>query len=490
MKKLWIAACYACCLHATAAFRPVGSTTLGQDPQTVNRLNGESFQQDPLVTLNGMLWDAILAIQYSSDLGYQYAVFWTADATNASIRHASVSRRDLRMSSLWETFTLSDYNQSDDDGHDVISLGISQGDGTLHIGFDQHDNDLRYRISKSGVATNPSVIEWTADIFGPTLDYLPGLEFLDKSVYFINITYPRFLNIPSNARPSGSDLLLELRVGRSGLGDDWLYTYTPNRGWNQVGRYLEGVNNNAYINGLDFDSHGLLHTTWTYRDYVNDTGQDVAVEAGPNGPENNHDMDYAFSHDLGTIWLNNWGQQIANTTAEEPVVPISAGITIFSIPKYGGILNQEAQTIDNEGRIHVLNRENTTGVERWYHYWRSTTAAWIRTPLPPSSELYSVNNITGTPTVIGKRGKLVVPPSGPSSGMLFAILPSNAPNSSALSVLASTAAGHFRDWLVLWEVPSGCVAEPLFDRTRLREDGVLSLYLVNGTEVQVADFEF
>ena len=24
----------------------------------------------------------------------------------------------------------------------------------------------------------------------------------------------------------------------------------------------------------------------TYRDFVNDTGQDVAVEAGPNGPEN------------------------------------------------------------------------------------------------------------------------------------------------------------------------------------------------------------
>ena len=24
----------------------------------------------------------------------------------------------------------------------------------------------------------------------------------------------------------------------------------------------------------------------TYRDYVNDVGQDVAVQAGPNGPEN------------------------------------------------------------------------------------------------------------------------------------------------------------------------------------------------------------
>lgn len=87
---------------------------------------------------------------------------------------------------------------------------------------------------------------------------------------------------------------------------------------------------------------------------MNDTGQDVAVEAGPNGPENvrvvsflslesdqcqfssqNHDMDYAFSRDLGATWLNNWNQEIANMAAQEPIVPVSAGITIFSIPKYG-----------------------------------------------------------------------------------------------------------------------------------------------------------
>lgn len=49
----------------------------------------------------------------------------------------------------------------------------------------------------------------------------------------------------------------------------------------------------------------------------------------------NHDMDYAFSRDLGVTWLNNWNQQIANTHAQEPIVPVSAGITIFSIPKYG-----------------------------------------------------------------------------------------------------------------------------------------------------------
>lgn len=38
---------------AVEGFRFLGSSTLGQDPQTVNRLNGESFQQDALVTFNG-----------------------------------------------------------------------------------------------------------------------------------------------------------------------------------------------------------------------------------------------------------------------------------------------------------------------------------------------------------------------------------------------------------------------------------------------------
>ncbi|KAI5121544.1 hypothetical protein M0805_002603 [Coniferiporia weirii] len=459
----------------------LGSSVLGLDPQTVNRLNGESFQQDPLVTFNG----------------FQYAAFYDASTSaNASVRYVSVARRDLSQSTssnaTWEKLTLTDYNQTDDDGHDIISLGISHTDGTLHLGFDQHDNNLNYRISKPGVATNPQNTTWSADIFGGVTDYLPGLEDLDKSIYFINITYPRFLSLSAAAKAasqSTADLLLELRVGRSGLGDDWLYAYTPNVGWSQIGRYLEGVNNNAYINGLDFDPQGALHVSWTYRDYVNDTGQDVAVEAGPNGPENNHDMDYALSYDLGKTWHNNWNQTIGNTTAQWPIVPAAAGITVFGIPKYGGILNQEAQTVDNQGRIHVLNRENTTGVEQWYHYWRSTTTYWTRVPFPLN--LPSSNNVTGTPTVIGKRGKILARGSA-----LLAVLPSNAANSTAFSILASTAQGHFEDWTVVWEASEGCVAEPLFDRYRLVTtsdggdgDGVLSLFLVNGTNVEVLDLD-
>jgi hypothetical protein len=216
----------------------------------------------------------------------------------------------------------------------------------LHLGFDQHDNALRFRSSRTGVATNPSSVKWTSELFGPTLDYLSGpAATLSKDPHFINVTYPRFIPVPKGS-PNKADLLFELRVGRSGLGDDWLYEYTPNVGWSLIGKYLEGVNSelyftlvpfslfhkypidNAYINGLDFAPDGNLHATWTYRDYINDTGKNVAVQAGPNGPENNHDLNYAYSADLGKTWQNNWGQKIAHLDAEESILPSSAGIVV------------------------------------------------------------------------------------------------------------------------------------------------------------------
>ena len=96
--------------------------------------------------------------------------------------------------------------------------------------------------------------------------------------------------------------------------------------------------------------------------------------------------------------------------------------------------------------------------------------------------------------MIGKRGKIVAiaPPQSLDHAVLL-VLPSNAENSSALSILRSTAAGHFRDWETVWEAPDGCGWEPLFDRYRLDEgsggDGVLSLFLVNGTAIQVVDID-
>ncbi|EEB97373.1 hypothetical protein MPER_03322 [Moniliophthora perniciosa FA553] len=85
---------------------------------------------------------------------------------------------------------------------------------------------------------------------------------------------------------------------------------------------------------------------------------------------------------------------------------------------------------------------------------------WNRRTLPLSLAEQSVNNITKTPTVIGKRGKLVAPPN---NGMLLALLPNNAVNSTGLSILGSTETDDFTDWRVMWEVEEGNRWEVLFD---------------------------
>ena len=134
----------------------------------------------------------------------------------------------------------------------------------------------------------------------------------------------------------------------------------------------------------------------------------------------------------------------------------------------------------------------------WYHYWRSTAGYWTRAPFPMPSSLPGSHNVTGTPTPLGKRGKLVaVPPASSNKSSarrnettLLALLPSNSPESSALSILQSSSKGQFRDWSVAWE-GEGCGWEPLFDREWFEEsDGtVLSVFLVNGTQLEVVDFD-
>lgn len=132
------------------------STSLGRDPPTTNHLNGESFQQDPLVTFNS----------------YQYAAYYTPtnlSPTSTTPRVVTVARRSISNASEWEIAYLDDYQQTTDDGHNVISMGISANDGTIHLSFDHHDVDLHYRASQAGVATNPETVEWSASLFNSTV---------------------------------------------------------------------------------------------------------------------------------------------------------------------------------------------------------------------------------------------------------------------------------------------------------------------------------
>jgi hypothetical protein len=107
-------------------------------------LNGESFQQDGIVSYGG----------------YQYAAFWNTS------RHVVLARRTLP-TGTWSTLELADYTNTADDAHNTISLGICPGDGSLHLSFDHHGNDLHYRTSVAGLVTNPATATWAASSFSP-----------------------------------------------------------------------------------------------------------------------------------------------------------------------------------------------------------------------------------------------------------------------------------------------------------------------------------
>lgn len=186
------------------------------------------------------------------------------------------------------------------------------------------------------------------------------------------MTYPRFAALGADA------LLLSLRDGKAGDGSDHLFRYRAATGlWALVGTPLTGVRSNPYVHGWDVSRAGVLHVTWVYRGFVWYDGWDDPADtkhkqqAGPNGAENNHDLCYAYSEDGGTTWKNGAGAVVADLGRGETIANDAPGIVAWQIPKGKGLTNQEAQAVDPDGGVHVLNRDTLDGQHLWKHYFRS-----------------------------------------------------------------------------------------------------------------------
>ncbi len=136
---------------------------------------------------------------------------------------------------------------------------------------------------------------------------------------------------------------------------------------------------------------------------------------------------------------------------------------MFDIPTNSGILNQESQTPDHIGGFHVLNRENTSGGEKWLHYHRSPSGTWSRNPINAP--------LAPTPTPTGSRGSLAVD----RENNLYAVLPGNL--DSNLSILRSrpTSCSTYGPFEVVWQ-GDGYDGEPLVDTRRLDESDILSVF--------------
>lgn len=161
-------------------------------------VNNNSFQKNGLLTYKG----------------YQYAAWYT------STKYAVVARRVLG-GSTWSTITLSHQLKSDD-SHNVISMGVSQVDGRLHLNMDSHSDGFFYVKSIAGLLDNPASTAWTSAVLGAVQTSLDGVTLTSQ------FTYPQFI-----ATPEGR-LQLSYRVGISGNGRNALAEYDGSQ-WTALG---------------------------------------------------------------------------------------------------------------------------------------------------------------------------------------------------------------------------------------------------------------
>lgn len=482
----------------------IGDTTVTPSAMTLTggtygyAINGLSFQQNPLVTHNG----------------WQYITYYNAAG------HVCVGRRQLPSGS-WAILELTDYTiRTTGDAHNIISMGICPNDGTIHLSFDHHVHPLNYRISKTGVAANPEAFAWDASLFYPIRNYLEAGKPIPT------VTYPRFWQTP------GGDLQFSYRANSSGNGDIYMVDYTASTGlWshgrqviNRYGSYTDSQGTstvrNAYLNGpIGYGPDGKLHATWTWRE------------------GSNHDIMYAFSEDGGVTWYNNtpplqqiqihsanqmqslfnvlWtatglqtiGLATGNPSTQQLIRVDSQGVTVVDLDRYYGIMNQQAQAVDPDGRIHTVMFHCTpetyegysyaqwgpVGARRYYHYWRDDKGVWQR------NQLYFD---AGNPSsYVGQRPKLFIR----SNGDAFVIYQSWQNTSLTgtgvyvhdgdLTIQAATAASHWTDWQIIHVEPGPFVGEALADPYRF-EDGVLSVMMqdspsFNGqsTPLRVLDYQ-
>jgi hypothetical protein len=417
-------------------------------------LNGISYQDSPIVSFNG----------------YQYAAWY--HYSDANTERIYMGRRNLA-TNVWESFDLGKELSNGDapawDAHNAISMGIS-GDGRIHLSYDMHVNNLRYQESQVGVASNPESVAWNASIFGSERSTLNPAHATQGSV-----TYPRFADGPDG------DMVMTFRRYSSGNGDMVIARYDSqthtwsapqdiiNRGGSYTDSFGTSTNRNAYINGIDYGPDGTLHTTWTWR------------EATPSA-RINRDINYAYSEDKGATWKNNSGLVIGSSG--NPITTNSPGIKIAELDRKEMLFNQQGQVVDDDGRVHALmwHRRDEPGFEwvstdamdinkadaAYYHYYRDPkNGDWTRRRL-------SVAEPVGSRPEIGydRDGNLFaayVSPGPTGSGALH--------SSGRLVIAGASKATNYSDWTVLHVDERDFIGEPMIDRDRLRNDGILSVFL-------------
>jgi rhamnogalacturonyl hydrolase YesR len=430
---------------ATGGMKKIGDTivdpaalTLKAGAEFGSTINGQAFQQDVI----------------HSSHGWQYVAYYDG------ARHVCVARRKLPAGG-WEKLTIAGYDFKSEDAHNTVSLGICEGDGTLHLAFDHHVTPLHYTMSQPGVATHPDSVRWDGSLFGPIHSDLEH----GKPIV---VTYPRFWNTADGG------LQFHYREGSSGMGNNMLVDYDPKTGsWSGTrqldsleGTYKDEIGSsdhrNAYPNGYDYDSTGRLQATWTWRESAGGV---------------NHDLLYAYSDDRGHTWHTDDGALING-----PARIDTPGLAVETISRRHGLMNNQAQAVDSKDRIHVvmwstdietpLDQQKSPliwGVpadRRYHHYWREGAGNWHDDPLPWVAGSRPRLFIDDSDNLILIYNRPVAD-SAMDHGLYF--------TAGDLVIASASAKAHWTDWRIVTEEKGPFLNEMLGDPVRWKSDKILSI---------------
>lgn len=198
------------------------------------------------------------------------------------------------------------------DAHNVICIMVD-GDGYLHMAWNQHNNHLHYCRSIS-----PGSLTFTQQ--------MPMTGIHEEKV-----SYPEFYKLENG------NLIFLYRDGGSGHGNLVMNSYDiKTRKWTQLnGNLIDGEGTRSAYWQACTDSMGTFHISWVWRETP-----DVAT---------NHDMCYARSKDGGKTW--------EKSTGEKYILPITASTAEYAchIPQNSDLINQTSMFADAKGRPFIVS---------------------------------------------------------------------------------------------------------------------------------------
>ena len=264
--------------------------------------------------------------------------------------------------------------------------------------------------------------------------------------------------------------MLLYRVGNHIAGKTILNLYNDEtNSWTQMtdellfGKFSEGQTTNAYCNTPVVDNAGNIQLSYVWRTEFTDENQFV----------NNSNIGFIKSTDSGKTWLSSKGRPMAL-----PITPVNSEV-IWAIGPDENLMNQCSMTSDSFGNPHIAFYSNDrNGIVQYKHLWFDG-AEWKCNIISERKEAFDLSG----------KGTLKVPLSRPEiicdkGNNIFVIYRADfTKDRLAVLPLKFPYYTYNSNTEIILDEENLFSAEPIIDRSRWKEEKVLSIYFQSCEQV-------